>query len=81
MAYSHQIDTERCKGCGLCVAACPRNNIRMSDDLNEEGHPYAVLVDPANCNFCTMCGRMCPDIAIEIDDPAGEKKIKPNSKS
>lgn len=65
---------ERCKGCGLCIAACPRNNIRMSDDLNEAGHPYAVIVDPANCTFCAMCGRMCPDLAIEIDDPDGDRK-------
>lgn len=65
---------QRCKGCGLCVLVCPHNNIQMSKDLNETGHPYAVLADPAKCTYCAMCGRMCPDMAIEIDDPKGSVK-------
>ena len=65
---------ERCKGCGLCVLVCPHGNIRMSTELNETGHPYAVLVDPAKCTYCALCGRMCPDMAIEIDDPKNSKK-------
>lgn len=69
---------QRCKGCGLCVLVCPRQNIRMSEDLNETGHPYAVLIDPANCSYCAMCGRMCPDSAIEIiEDPKDSAKDKP----
>ena len=68
-----KINVERCKGCGLCVAACPRDNIRLSEDLNEAGHSYAVIADLANCTFCAMCGRMCPDLAIEIDDPKEKK--------
>ncbi|MBU1161933.1 MAG: 4Fe-4S binding protein, partial [Proteobacteria bacterium] len=25
MSYKHTIDNNRCKGCGLCVAVCPKN--------------------------------------------------------
>jgi 2-oxoglutarate ferredoxin oxidoreductase subunit delta len=63
-----RIFAEHCKGCGLCVLVCPHQNIRMSEDLNEHGHPFAVLVDPARCTYCGLCGRMCPDTAIEIQD-------------
>lgn len=63
-----RISVERCKGCGLCVTVCPKDNLRMSEDLNEAGHPYAVVVDPAKCIYCGMCGRMCPDVAIDIED-------------
>jgi 2-oxoglutarate ferredoxin oxidoreductase subunit delta len=62
---------QRCKGCGLCVLVCPRDNIRISKELNDKGHTFAVLVDPAKCTHCAMCGRMCPDVAIEIEDPQG----------
>lgn len=63
-----KVSVERCKGCGLCVIVCPKDNLRMSEELNESGHPYAAIVDPAKCIHCAMCGRMCPDVAIEIDD-------------
>lgn len=66
-----KFDAERCKGCGLCVLVCPHRNIRISKELNQKGHPFAVLIDPARCSYCAMCGRMCPDVAIEIEDPKG----------
>lgn len=58
-----------CKGCGLCVLVCPHDNIRISKELNDKGHTFAVLVDPEKCTHCALCGRMCPDMAIEIEDP------------
>jgi len=61
-----EFDSDRCKGCGLCVIFCPHQNIRMSDILNEQGHPYAELVDADRCTGCGLCYRMCPDTAIAI---------------
>ncbi|MEJ5260956.1 MAG: ferredoxin family protein [Anaerohalosphaeraceae bacterium] len=69
---------EHCKGCGLCVLVCPHQNIRISEDLNEHGHPFAVLADPARCTYCALCGRMCPDTAIEIIE--GKNGPQENSK-
>ena len=63
----------RCKGCGLCVSACPRGNIRMSEALGTDGYPYAELIDPAKCNRCGLCYQMCPDAAIEIPEEPGEE--------
>lgn len=61
-----KFDVHRCKGCGLCVMFCPQNNLRMSSELNEQGHPYAEEIPPGNCNGCGLCFRMCPDAAIEV---------------
>jgi 2-oxoglutarate ferredoxin oxidoreductase subunit delta len=67
---------QRCKGCGLCVLVCPHDNIRISKELNDKGHTFAVLVDPEKCTHCALCGRMCPDMAIEIED---HKKQTPDN--
>ncbi len=64
-----EIDKERCKGCCLCVAECPRGNIRMSELLNSGGHTYAEIVDLNDCTRCALCCQMCPDLAIRIDAP------------
>ncbi|HML74318.1 MAG TPA: 4Fe-4S binding protein [Anaerohalosphaeraceae bacterium] len=63
-------NSERCKGCGLCVLFCPKGHLRMSEELNSQGNPYAEIIDPAACNACGICFRMCPDVAIEISEQA-----------
>ncbi len=69
-----KFDVHRCKGCGLCVMFCPHDNIRMSGDLNDQGHPYAELIDADRCTGCGLCYRMCPDTAIEINRKKAAKK-------
>lgn len=60
------IDTERCKGCGLCVEACPFGVLGISPTFNRYGYNVAVMVAPEKCTGCTMCAQMCPDAAIEV---------------
>ena len=60
------LNIERCKGCGLCVGACPIENVRMSGELNSRGYIYAEIIDKDRCTGCALCCRMCPDVAIEI---------------
>ena len=36
-----EILKEECKGCGVCMDACPHNAIELSSDMNRRGHRYA----------------------------------------
>ncbi len=55
-----QINTEECKGCGLCVEACPPKVLRLSDGLNRYGyHPSAY--DGHGCTGCGICFWACPE--------------------
>jgi 2-oxoglutarate ferredoxin oxidoreductase subunit delta len=64
-----EIDTERCKGCGLCVAMCPKAMLSLSPTFNRRGyHPAGPTLgaDPSTCTGCAVCGRMCPDTAVTV---------------
>lgn len=61
-----QIDIERCKGCGLCVAACQRNLMDISDRINSHGYHTVQITDEKECIGCANCAEMCPDVAIEV---------------
>lgn len=62
------IDTERCKGCHLCVAFCPKEVLRAASHINRMGYtPAEVDEKKANeCTGCGICAMMCPDIAISV---------------
>ncbi len=61
-----QIDPEMCKGCELCLAACPQSVLKLSSQTNSQGNPFAEY-DPAGiCTACKACAIICPDNAIEI---------------
>ena len=60
------INKERCKGCELCVNACPQGVLEMSKDINTKGYFYAHAVKLEDCTGCLSCALMCPDVAITI---------------
>ncbi len=61
------IDKERCKGCELCVTACPKEVLAMSTKINSKGYFYAEAVHIENCIACALCAKSCPDAAIEVE--------------
>ena len=61
------IAVEKCKGCGLCIRACPKSLLEMSKQTNGQGVHYPVCNDESKCIACTFCATMCPDVAIEIE--------------
>ena len=57
-----------CKGCGLCVDACPKHLIvRAKDKINAKGHSPAVITDQETCIGCAFCATMCPDCIITVE--------------
>ena len=68
MAYKHFIDSERCKGCSLCVTICPKNVLEISEQVNTKGYFPAYQARPEDCIYCAMCCTMCPDMAITITE-------------
>lgn len=47
-----------CKGCGLCVEACPSHALSMVDGRAQ--------VDEATCVLCGYCGAACPEFMIRV---------------
>ncbi len=60
------IDPNRCKGCELCVKACPEQILAMGKELNVKGYFYATVAEQSRCIGCRVCCIVCPDVAIEM---------------
>jgi 2-oxoglutarate ferredoxin oxidoreductase subunit delta len=60
------IDEKICKGCGLCIGACPRGAMRFAVHINARGFHPAQLQDSDDCTGCAQCAIMCPDACIRI---------------
>lgn len=61
------VDADICKGCGLCVSACPKNVMALAQDLmNAKGYHPARPSDGGKCVSCAFCAIMCPDAAITV---------------
>ncbi len=55
------IDSSQCKGCRLCVEACPHKCIVMGSDINEMGFQYARF-EGEGCTACGFCYYSCPEL-------------------
>lgn len=60
--------TDICKGCGLCVSACPKNLIIIENTkINKKGYSPAEITDQEQCIGCAFCATMCPDCVITVE--------------
>ena len=59
---------ERCKGCKLCTAVCPKKIIIMNNvKINSKGFQPATVSEMDKCIGCAFCAVICPDVAIEVE--------------
>ncbi|MDR0248847.1 MAG: 4Fe-4S binding protein [Oscillospiraceae bacterium] len=62
------VNEELCKGCALCVGACPKALMTLDGSpLNAKGYKTARCADEAACIACAFCAVMCPDSAITVE--------------
>ena len=61
-----EIDPLKCKGCELCVSACPKNVLTLDmEQLTPKGYHPARLIEEG-CTGCNICAIICPDAAITV---------------
>ena len=61
------IEQERCKGCDLCVVACPCNVLSLQPkEVNDRGYHFAYPANEDACIGCAACAMVCPDACIEV---------------
>ena len=60
------VNTERCKGCNLCVVACPLKVIALAKEVHSKGYNFAQPVLDDTCIGCASCAMVCPDGCISV---------------
>ena len=66
--YLHVILEKYCKGCGICVAFCPKQLLVLK---NGKVFPER----PEICIGCRMCEFRCPDFAIAVKPLEDDKNL------
>ena len=71
------IAVDRCKGCELCIPACPPGVLASGKARNALGFAFPEL-EPG-CTGCSACAMVCPDFCFEVYryDDAQEYEVQP----
>lgn len=77
-SFRVRINTNRCKGCYLCVSVCPKNVLEKDACfLNKSGYYAAKTISEQECVGCISCALMCPDGAISLYRDEDQRRSKP----
>jgi 2-oxoglutarate ferredoxin oxidoreductase subunit delta len=61
------IAEERCKGCELCITACPHHVLELDRvAVNRLGYHPVRLIDELGCTSCAICAKVCPDAVFTV---------------
>ena len=68
-----RIDGGECKGCGLCIEACPPRVLSLTERLNHYGYRTATY-SGSGCTGCGICFLACPEpgaiTVLRLENPA-----------
>jgi len=61
-----EVNQTFCKGCELCVAACPQKVMALDlERLTPKGyHPVHLIAE--GCTGCAICAVVCPEAALTV---------------
>ena len=69
------VDDSYCKGCELCVSACPQEVLALSSErITAKGYHPAELV-AEGCTGCGICALVCPEVAITVYREAVRQRV------
>jgi 2-oxoglutarate ferredoxin oxidoreductase subunit delta len=74
-----EVDDRYCKGCELCIAACPQHVMAIDlDRFTPKGyHPVHLSED--GCTGCGVCAVVCPEAALSVYREAPQRSARPIS--
>lgn len=68
MAARVTFDQDRCKGCELCTAVCPKQIVIIdTGTTNRKGYHPAAIRELSFCIACGSCAKICPDSIITVE--------------
>ena len=71
------IAVDRCKGCELCVHACPQHVLHLDEGYNARGyHPVVLDESTKHCTGCSICALVCPDVVFTVYRQAPQKRAR-----
>jgi len=56
-----------CKGCGFCIAYCPKKVYDLSEEMNKKGYRLPHPARLEDCTECGLCDLYCPDFAVVFE--------------
>ena len=61
------VQTESCKGCGLCVLVCPQKILTIDEIyINKNGYHPVTQTNRKACTSCRSCICICPAAAVAL---------------
>ena len=61
-----EVSDKFCKGCELCVSACPQDVLSLDlEHLTSKGY-HPVYLKSEGCTGCGICAIICPEAALTV---------------